>query len=57
VNSISDGIFHTCHAAKLKKMKELDISLEDIRITKMVGYYTQHSFPSCEKSLKIKDIA
>ncbi len=37
--SISDAIFNTVHAAKIKKIKELNISLTDPKILNLVGYY------------------
>ena len=53
VNSITDSIYLSIHAAKKKKMKELNINMNDTEILKFVGYYTEHSFIACEKGFNL----
>lgn len=36
--STTDAVYTNVHAAKIRKMKELNITLEDPRILKLVAY-------------------
>jgi aromatic-L-amino-acid/L-tryptophan decarboxylase len=55
-NTIGDSILLSVIAAKYKKMKELKIECDDLRVLKFVGYYTEHSHMQHHKALCIKDI-
>ena len=53
--TISEGIFLGMHGAKRRKMKELNIELNDPKILKFVGYYAEFSYAGNEKSLYLKN--
>lgn len=44
------------HAAKKRKMKELNIELNDPDILKFVGYYSDFSYCGNDKGLYLKDV-
>ena len=43
MNSTTEAQYNSAHAAKRKKMEELEITNTDPRILKLVGYYTEFS--------------
>lgn len=55
-NSASESIFVSAHAAKFKKLKELNIQGNNPDLLKLVGYFGQGSHISSERALLIKDI-
>jgi glutamate/tyrosine decarboxylase-like PLP-dependent enzyme len=53
---MGDIIFLSIHAAKHRKMKELNMELHDPRMLKLVGYYTGITHSLNHKALYMKDI-
>lgn len=44
------------NAAKYRAMKRLDLSGDNPKVLKFVGYYSDQSHPGAERALKLKDI-
>jgi len=45
--SVSDSFFNVIHAAKTRKIKELNLAIDDVRRLKLVGYTSDTTFPAC----------
>lgn len=54
--TIGTNIFLSIHSAKMKKMKELSIELDNPKILKFVGYWTGIGHSENPKGLEVKDI-
>ena len=44
------------HAAKVRKLKELNLELNDPQVLKFVGYYSAFSYAGNDKGLYLKDV-
>ena len=55
-NTVSDAVFNVIHAAKITKLNELNIKINDPRSLKLVAYYTDFVHSSTNKGLYFKDI-
>ena len=54
--TISEGTFLAIHVAKRRKMKELNIELNDPKTLKFVGYYAEFCYAGADKALFLKNV-
>lgn len=57
LGSATESLFLAVHAAKLSKMAELNITLANPDITKLVGYVSETAHVASQRALMLKDIA
>ena len=55
-NSIGDDIFLSIHAAKYRKLKELNLTITSPETVKLVGYYPETSHHFSYKAMVLKDV-
>ena len=57
IGTASEGMVLAIHTAKLRKMAEKGLGLDNPEILKLVGYYSETTHISTSKTLILKDIA